>query len=71
MDEVIVRGTLFRAEVINGQRVLVQVLPEARPDPWNRTSTDHVRGKGVRNRYHRCGGIPTVRNGWRLTTKDE
>lgn len=75
--EVIVGGTTFYADVIDGQTVLVQVVPEARPDPFARTSTarrtgsdgQYIRGKGWRRRYYQHRA-PSYRPGYRLTTKD-
>jgi hypothetical protein len=69
MDEVTLNGTTYRAEVINGQRVLVTVVPEARLKDLHGTSTDHVRGKGARRRYHRSGNAPAFKPGNRSVWK--
>jgi hypothetical protein len=63
--EVIVGGTLYYADMIAGQAVLVQVIDEV-IDPFDRTSTDHIRGKGARRRYHRSGNAPVFRPGRRF-----
>lgn len=71
--QVTVQGTTYYLDVVNGEQVMVEVVPEVCPDPWNRTSTDHPRyvsGKGRRNRYHRSGSVPVERNAWRFTTRD-
>lgn len=77
--EITIGGDVFYLDKIGTQTVLVQVLPEARPDPFGRTSTArrtgsdpaYVSGKGRRNRYHIGGRTPQLRAGYRLTTKED
>jgi hypothetical protein len=61
----------YKVDVIDGQRVLVQVVGEAKPDIF-KTPGVLVRGtRGVRNRYYRTQGQPrSVRAGWNIPTKD-
>lgn len=55
-----------RVEIINGQPVLVRVMPERIP---LFPDTMNARGKVYRNRYHTGGRMPSgISPGWRIPT---
>lgn len=62
MDEVIIDGHTYRAVVVNGVRVVCEVLP---PSVGVSTLEETVRKRGAHKRYHVGGGKPVFRPGER------